>query len=112
MTVDGARIPGKSSLDSFYLTDGNWNKGVARRWAGFIVPNTYYYLTNFQIGKDIRLVNGEVRKILEVAEALGGYLNVYVDGPIMDPLRVGTPDHFVILEMYGYKYNENSYFLK
>lgn len=92
--------------DDFYLTDANWDKGVARVWAGFFVPNTYSYKTRFQTGEYVKFVNGEVRKIIRAEEALGNYLNIYVEGPALVSQKTGIPKHFQILEKYVYKYSE------
>lgn len=82
-------------LEDFYLTDGNWTKGVSKLYAGFFVPNNNYYSKNFIIGASIRLSNGEVRTITKV-ESSGKYLNVWLNGDIMDPAKVGIPSDFTL----------------
>ncbi len=95
--VDTPHASTHSILDNFYLTDENWNKGVAKAWAGFFVPNTYYYSTNFKTGKHVRFLNGDVRKIIKVT-AFEKYLNVDVEGAILSPQEAGLPSEYSILE--------------
>lgn len=86
-----------SELENFYLTDGNWNKGVARAWAGFFVPNTYYYSTNFKIGEYVRFVDGDTRKITKV-NVYDKYLNVYVEGDPLNREEVGSPSKYTVIK--------------
>lgn len=81
---------------SFYLTDDNWDHGVARRWAGFIVPNIELYVRDFVVGNYVKLENGDTRKVVDVKPA-GKYLNVYVEGEILIPGRAGVPSNYVIV---------------
>jgi hypothetical protein len=82
---------GKAS-DPFYLTDANWNRGVARRWAGFFVPKG---APGYAVGATVRLKNGETRKVTR-AQQSGPYLNVYLEGKPLDPLTHGAPPDFVV----------------
>lgn len=83
--------------ENFYLTDENWDHGVARAWTGFFVPNTHYYSTNFRVNNHVRLLNGEIRKIAKV-EADGEYLEIHIEGEILNPEKSGLPSSFVIVE--------------
>lgn len=95
--VDTPNILAHSTLDDFYLTDENWNKGVARNWAGFFVPNTYYYSTIFKTKKYVKFANGDTRKILKIS-ASGKYLNVNVEGAVLNPKKTGSPSKFILLD--------------
>lgn len=80
-------------MEEFYLTDGNWVKGVARRWAGFIKQNTNFNRSAFSIGKSVVFPNGETRKIIAVSES-GPYLNIWLDGEVLSVEAVGSPNKF------------------
>lgn len=93
-------VPGKqvrNKTDEFYLTDQNWQSGVARSWAGFFVPNSYYFTSRFIPGKHVMFRNGETRKIENVV-ASGNYLNVHVEGAVLDPAKAGIPSEYSIVE--------------
>ncbi len=83
--------------EDFFLTDGNWNYGIARRWAGFFTKNTVENRTKYKNGKAVMFVNGESRKIISVIEN-GPYLNVGVEGEILHAKDVGVPSKFEVLE--------------
>ena len=79
----------------FFITDSNWQNGVARNWSGFFVPNTNNLKVQLARKSDLVFQNGEVRKILEVLTS-GSYLNVYVDGPPLDPTHIGPPTAYIL----------------
>jgi hypothetical protein len=81
----------------FFLTDGNWDKGIARQWAGFFTHNTEKNRSSFAFGKQVIFPNGDKRIITSVSEN-GPYLNVWVDGKILDSTDVGFPDKFEVAE--------------
>jgi hypothetical protein len=87
-----ADAAGGKAIDPFYLTDANWNRGVARRWAGFFVPRD---APGYAVGVTVRLKNGETRKVTRVDQS-GPYLNVYLDGKPLDPLTHGAPPDLVV----------------
>ncbi|OLY97124.1 hypothetical protein [Polynucleobacter sphagniphilus] len=82
-------------LEDFFLSDGNWLNGVARRWAGFYTSNTSIDRANFKVGNSILFQNGDIRKIVKISEN-GFYLNVWVDGDILNPNEVGFPSKFKV----------------
>jgi hypothetical protein len=77
--------------DAFDLTVANWDRGVARKWAGFFVRSG---TPGYAPGRRVKLGNGEVRAIVKVEEKKP-YLNVFVEGKALDPNVHGTPDAFV-----------------
>lgn len=79
----------------FFLTDSNWEQGIARRWPGFFVPNTDALRTQLAPGTEVLLANGDARKVMKT-EVYPPYLNVYLDGPNMQVQRVGKPGLFVV----------------
>lgn len=88
-------------IDSgFFLTDANWEHGIAKNWAGFFVPDTDVLRAQLGLGTEVILANGEVRKVLRT-EAFAPYLNVYLDGPIMNFQRAGAPEAFIVRRPLG-----------
>jgi hypothetical protein len=85
----------------FFLTDSNWQNGVARNWSGFFVPNTDNLRVQLANGSDLIFQNGEVRKIVDVVTS-GHYLNVYVDGPPLNPAHVGPPTTYILRSTLTY----------
>jgi hypothetical protein len=81
----------------FFLTDRNWDKGIARRWPGFFTHNTKDNRSSFRFGKQVIFPNGDKRIIASVSEN-GPYLNVWVNGDILNPISVGYPDKFKVVE--------------
>ena len=64
---------------SFYLTDGNWERGYYRHSGGFFVENTKDNQERYSPGAYVQLPDGSRRQITNTA-ANGQYLNVYTDG--------------------------------
>jgi hypothetical protein len=87
---DGPASPGGE--DPFIITDANWDRSVARRWAGFVVSAEKSGLAQ---DRTVVLKNGEPRKVLRV-EQKGPYLNVYLDGPRLDPAVHGIPPEYTL----------------
>ena len=85
----------RSGNEDFFLTDANWVHGVARRWAGFFVPNTGQSAERYKPGRSVKFADGEVRKIVRV-EPSGQYLNIYVEGEPLDPAKAGVPSGYSI----------------
>lgn len=92
----GAEAPGLIPA-GFFLTDQNWVTGVGRAWAGFFLPNQAYYRSRFLPGKQVRFKDGTTRRITSAVES-GVYLNVFVDGAVLDPEKVGIPSEYAIVE--------------
>jgi hypothetical protein len=89
--------------DSFFVTDGNWSRGIALNWTGFFVPNTEPFITNYKVGKFVKFANGDVREIIRTEVVGTTYLNVYVDGKQLDPEKVGLPSHFSVIKKTSHK---------
>jgi hypothetical protein len=83
---------GPPGADSFFLTDANWNRGVARRWAGFFVRSG---TPGYSVGGRVTLKNGEIRTIVRLEDA-SPYLNVYLDGSPLDPALHGVPADYIL----------------
>jgi hypothetical protein len=80
---------------SFYLTDENWNNGIARHWAGFFTPNDSSYEKKYITGRIVQFGDGQERQIIDVRKA-GAYINVFVAGEPLDPEKVGRPDTYSV----------------
>lgn len=82
--------------EEFFLTDNNWIRGISRHWAAFFVPSTYENINQYKVGNSVKFSNGDTRKILSVTE-FAGYLNVTVEGKILDSEIVGLPNSFIVI---------------
>lgn len=76
---DSAKNTVFSLDDAFNITDGNWEKGIARSFAGFLVENTTANLKRYMPGTRLRLKDGSIRAIPRI-EVSSTYINVYLDG--------------------------------
>lgn len=83
------------SRHNFFLTDPNWVNGIARNWAGFFVPNTLAFRSNYNIGNFVILMDNKKREIKNIISN-GEYLNIYVEGEPLDSNTVGFPSQFII----------------
>jgi hypothetical protein len=79
----------------YFLTDENWQNGVARRWAGFFVPNDPRLVSQLEKGVDVIFSNGTTRKIVEVRTE-GQYLQVYLNGAPLNPAKIGPPTTYIL----------------
>jgi len=82
-----------STINNFTNTD--WLNGVYRKKAGFSVPGTTANKAAFQVGKSVKLADGQVRKITYVQA--GTNLGVYVDGAAVNGSVVGYPKTLTVL---------------
>jgi hypothetical protein len=92
-TVDPSTIPD----DAFFLTDVNWQKGVALRWAGFFVKNTPENAALYVKGNTVVLPNGDKRTITETAVTNAPFLEVRVSGDVLKSADVGLPSKFKVI---------------
>lgn len=86
--------------EDFFLTDGNWDRGVARHSAGFFVPNKNEYSAAYKAGRSVKFADGDVREIVRI-ESGASYLNVYVTGAPLDAGKVGYPSKFIVMDRDG-----------
>ncbi|HEY9859137.1 MAG TPA: hypothetical protein V6D16_06505 [Candidatus Obscuribacterales bacterium] len=87
-----------SSEADFYLSDQNWERGIARNFAGFFVPNRKDTVQQFVPGRLVVFKNGETRKILSI-NSNGIHLNIVVDGKLLSPDQVGLPSEFTVIDI-------------
>ena len=83
--------------DNFYISDVNWEKGISRKRAGFYTQNTELNRSNFKVGNTVIFSNGDKRSVVSTTEN-GPYLNIWVDGEILNPEDVGLPGKFEIAQ--------------
>lgn len=84
----------------FYLTDSNWIHGIARRWAGFFVPNQQKFVDEYKAGRFVKFADGHSREIIRTVPS-ELYLNIYLNGEPLDPERVGLPARFIVMDKAG-----------
>ncbi|WP_017221022.1 hypothetical protein [Moritella dasanensis] len=83
--------------EPFYVTDRNWEKGIARNWVGFFVPNTVINNQNFKVGSEVVFKDRDSRMIKNVINR-GSHLYIVVSGELLDFKKTGRPDTFTILK--------------
>lgn len=67
---------------TFRLTDDNFLNGLYRNSAGFVVNRSMPNITAYKVGARVRLVDGEVRKVIATLPSFNVLL-VYLDGPTL-----------------------------
>lgn len=90
--VDPSTIPD----DTFFLTNGSWEKGISLRWAGFFVKNTPDNIKQYVAGNTVVFPNGDKRTITAAASS-APYLNVRVSGDKLKSADVGLPSEFKVV---------------
>lgn len=78
-------------------TDSTWKNGVSRSRAEFFVVDSGTNDAAFKAAREVKFADGEVRRIQRL-EPSGPYLNVYVDGPPLDPDKVGYPHRYGLID--------------
>jgi hypothetical protein len=91
-TVDPSTIPD----DTFFLTNGSWEKGISLRWAGFFVKNTPDNIEQYVAGNTVVFPNGDKRTITAAASS-APYLNIRVSGDKLKSADVGLPSKFKVV---------------
>lgn len=64
--------------------------GVGKKWAGFFVKFTPALEKEFLVGRELEFADGSTRKVIR-QDHTGEFLNIYVDGAILDGNIVGYP---------------------
>lgn len=78
---------------SFFISDSNWERGVALHWPGFFVPHREKLVEDYKAGNIVRLGDGQLRRIVR-AVPVGEYLHVYVEGSHLQAGQVGLPSTY------------------
>jgi hypothetical protein len=74
------------------LTDVNWDKGVNRSQAGIVLAKLTPIVA-VSVGSQVRLANGEFRKVTGLSREDGA---IWLDGATLDPTTIGAPKHIVV----------------
>lgn len=97
-------VPEPIHSDPFF-TDTNWVRGVARKWAGFFVLAAEKSSHQYKPGRFVKLGNGDIRKIIRMESGDERYLNIYLDGAVLDSEKVGLPSEFTVIESLNVEKN-------
>lgn len=82
-------------LADFLFADAEWDRGIARKHAGYYVRNLPENKAKHALGRKVRFASGESRRITDVTEdAL--YLYVRLEGAPLEPAAVGLPHKFEV----------------
>lgn len=82
-----------SALD---YTDGNWEKGINRTVPAFFVHNDFVNRQSLAIGDSLKVAASEQRTIARIGYS-DDYINVYLDGALLDPEQNGFPNKLEVL---------------
>lgn len=82
---------------SFYVTDPNWESGIARRWPGFFVHNTPENVAAFKIGNTVQFADKTKRKITDTS-ITDDRLNVFVEGKVLKAKNTSFPFKFTVTD--------------
>jgi peptidoglycan/LPS O-acetylase OafA/YrhL len=91
--INVQNLPNNTPYD---ITDDNWNGGVGRHNASFLVTSSKANVATYQTGMRVTLGGSDVREIVS-AEASGPYLNVRLNGEILSGEASGFPHKIVIM---------------
>ena len=78
-----------------FPSDEIWIKGVHRRWAAFFIRDTVKNRAKFREGSTVIFKNGDKRSVVLVNEN-GKYLNIWLDGEVLNPEEVGLPTEYEV----------------
>lgn len=87
---------GASVIVAHNLTDENWVNGIGRRWAGFLVENNSENRGLLEGVDAIGFPKSGEREVKRI-EDRGRWINVYVEGMLLDPEQDGFPHQALIL---------------
>jgi hypothetical protein len=75
------------------FSDQNWDSGVSKVFAGFFVRDRPANHNLFKIGEMLKFANGDKRTITDLT-FIEGYINVFLDGELLNPEQYGYPNKF------------------
>ncbi len=82
-------------LADFTFADADWDRGIARKHAGYYVRNIPQNKAKHAVGNRVQFASGDSRRIIDVTEeAL--YLYVRLEGALLEPAAVGLPYKFEV----------------
>lgn len=84
-------------FQSFNLTDANWRNGISLGQNGFFIENNFLNRQSLQIGDKINFSYSGERTIVDLIYN-NQYINIFVDGEKLDPIKDGYPNKIKIIE--------------
>jgi hypothetical protein len=88
-------FPSLVELIPYNLTDQNWENGICRERAGFFIENTIQNRMGLSDSDTIELPFSG-RRAIAFIEYTDKFINVYLEGPNLDPTRDGYPNKLSI----------------
>lgn len=82
---------------AFDLTNSEWRNGFSKKFAGFFVENSKRNADLLKKGTILKFSDGQIRVIVN-AQVSSGYLNIFLDGPLLDSPLVSSKMPIIILE--------------
>ncbi|TLP71330.1 acyltransferase [Pseudomonas nitroreducens] len=89
-----SKLPSQTPYD---LTDDNWQGGINRSVAAFFVKSSAANAEVFRVGAKVSVGESGIRQIVRVV-GVAPYMNIFVDGDLLDPKRSGYPNKITIIE--------------
>ena len=91
------KLPVLQNGKDFFLTDRNWERGYARGFCGFFVPNVDKYRQLYKIGNIIKFPDGDKREIVNAVPS-GMYLHVYLAGEQFNSENLNFPIKLPVIQ--------------
>lgn len=92
-----SKIEPLKETQSFNLTDANWKNGISLSQTGFFIDNNFLNRQSLKIGNKISFSSSGKRNIINLIYS-DGYINIFVDGEKLDPIKDGYPNKIKIIE--------------
>ena len=92
-----SKIEPLKETQSFNLTDANWKNGISLSQTGFFIDNNFLNRQSLKIGNKISFSSSGKRNIINLIYS-DEYINIFVDGEKLDPIKDGYPNKIKIIE--------------
>lgn len=96
--IDLEGLSFQNEFTAFNLTDNNWKNGISRHRAGLFIANTFENRQSIYVGSKIRFPASGLRDVVEIQYSRN-YINIFLSGDLLDPVRDGYPNKFVLEDM-------------
>lgn len=91
-----SKIDKQKELQSFNFSDKNWANGISLSKSGFFVENNFLNRQSLSIGDKLKFNFSDERTIADLQYS-SQYINIFVDGEKLDPIKDGYPNKILIL---------------
>ncbi|WP_198305639.1 hypothetical protein [Arcobacter vandammei] len=91
-----SKIDKQKELQSFNLSDKNWANGISLSKSGFFIENNFLNRQSLSIGDKLKFNFSETRTITSLQYS-SQYINIFVDGEKLDPIKDGYPNKILII---------------